>query len=403
MRQSENRYPSVPYGKSVHGEDEVQAVVNVLRTSTQMGAHVAEFESRVAQLFDKKHGVMVNSGSTALFLAAKILNLPPGSEIITPALTFATTVSCWVQHGLVPAFVDVEQGAYCIDPKKIDNLISENTRAICVPNLVGNVADWEAIENIARKHELIVVEDSADTLGGKCGDKSSGFCADISVTSFYGSHIINCAGNGGILCVNSDQMADEARLLRSWGRSSSLFVESEKIENRFDVTVDGIDYDAKFLFEQCGYNFEPSEAGAAFGLVQLGKLEENIRLRQYFFERQNDFFSHYEHWFVVPSQTTNTSSGWLAYPLTLREDAPFTRKEMQIFLEQRNIQTRVVFTGNITRQPGFRNIRMRTDPETYPIADQVMKGGVLLACHHGLTDDLLSHVHESFSEFAKRF
>jgi CDP-4-dehydro-6-deoxyglucose reductase, E1 len=398
-----NKFPHVSYGKSVHGEEEIAAVVNVLRTSTQMGKHVAEFEKKIANLFNKKYGVMVNSGSSALFLAAKILNLKPGSEIITPALTFATTVSCWIQQGLTPAFVDVEPETYCIDPSKIENMISDNTRAICVPNLIGNIANWEAIDKIAKKFNLYVIEDSADTLGGKFGDNTSGFYSDISITSFYGSHIINCAGNGGILCLNSEEMAKKAKLLRSWGRSSSLFEQSEKIENRFNVKIDNIEYDSKFLFEHAGYNFEPSEAGAAFGLVQLDKLKENIKLRQYYFEQQNSYFSKYEHWFVLPKQIPNTSSGWLAYPLTVRKEAPFNRRELQIFLENRNIQTRVVFTGNIIRQPGFRNATMKTDSAGYPISDQIMEGGILLACHHGLDKDLINHVHESFTEFATLF
>ncbi len=394
-------FPHVPYGKSVHGEEEIAAVVRVLRTSTQMGAHVREFEDRIARLFDKPHGIMVNSGSSALLLAVEVLGFPPGSEVITPALTFSTTVACLVKNGLVPAFVDVEAGTYNIDPAKIEAMITENTRLVCVPNLIGNVADWESIGQIARKHGLSIIEDSADTLGATLNGHSTGRVSSISVTSFYGSHVINCAGNGGILCVRDEDHARKARLLRSWGRSSSLFVESEAIENRFDVSIDGIDYDAKFLFEAVGYNLEPSELGAAFGLVQLANLQNNIEARIANFEAQYDFFKRYEDWFVLPRQAPRSRTGWLAFPLTVRESAPFTRRDLQIFLERRNIQTRVVFTGNITRQPGFRNIARRMAPSGYPEADKVMKGGILLACHHGLTPALLGHVRGSFEAFAR--
>lgn len=393
----------VPYGMTVHGEEEIAAVNHVLRTSTQMGMHVREFEGKVASLFEKKHGVMVNSGSSALMLAAEILNLPPGSEVITPALTFATTVACLLKNQLVPVFVDVEEGTYCIDPDKVEAMITPKARAMCIPNLIGNLCDWERLGAIAKKHGLKVIEDSADTLGGILNGKSSGHWSDISVTSFYGSHVINCAGNGGMLCVSSDEQARRAKLLRSWGRSSSLFVESESVENRFNIQVDGIDYDAKFVFEAVGYNLEPSELGAAFGLVQLKKLQENVDARVRCFGRQLAFFRQYEDWFVLPRQTPNSRTGWLAFPLTLRESAPFPRKELQIFLEKRNIQTRVVFTGNITRQPGFRDVTKRVAPEGYPEADKVMKGGMLLACHHGLTEAMLAHVHASFAEFAKSY
>lgn len=391
----------VPYGMTVHGEEEIAAVNRVLRTSTQMGPHVREFEQKLAALFEKKHGIMVNSGSSALLLAAEVLRLPAGSEVLTPVLTFSTTVGCLLKQNLIPAFVDVKEGTYCIDPDKVEAMTTPRTRAMCVPNLIGNVADWDRLAAIARRHDLRIIEDSADTLGATVGGRSSGHHSDISVTSFYGSHVINCAGNGGILCVNDDEQARGARLLRSWGRSSSLFVESETIENRFNVQVDGIDYDAKFVFEDVGYNMEPSELGAAFGLVQLRKLEENIEARVRNFQRQYDFFRQYEDWFVLPRQTPGSHTGWLAFPLTLRPGAPFTRREMQIFLEKRDIQTRVVFTGNITRQPGFENVPKRTASEGYPEADKVMRGGVLLACHHGLTDAMLGHLHRSFEELAR--
>ncbi|WP_062269852.1 DegT/DnrJ/EryC1/StrS family aminotransferase [Endozoicomonas arenosclerae] len=393
----------VPYGCTVHGEEEINAVEKVLRTSTQMGPHVREFEEKVAATFDKPHGIMVNSGSSALFVAVEVLDLPKGSEVITPALTFATTVGCLVKNDLIPAFVDVEEGTYCIDPEKIEAMITEKTSAVCIPNLIGNICDWDSIVEICRKHDLKIIEDSADTLGGTLQQRSSGHYSDISITSFYGSHVINGAGNGGMLCVKDDAMAAKARLLRSWGRSSSLFVESEAIENRFNVKVDGIDYDAKFVFETVGYQLEPSEISAAFALVQFDKLEGNIKAREEFYQKQYDFFAQYEDWFILPKQTTESRTGWLAFPLTIREGAPFTRREMQIFLEKRNIQTRVVFTGNITRQPGFKDIEMKKATEGYPVSDHVMRGGVLLACHHGLTDEMLDHVHSSFRLFAAQF
>jgi CDP-6-deoxy-D-xylo-4-hexulose-3-dehydrase len=192
-------------------------------------------------------------------------------------------------------------------------------------------------------------------------------------------------------------------LLRSWGRTSSLFVESETIENRFNVELDGFAYDAKFLFEELGFNVEPSEIGAAFGLVQLDKLERNISARERNFAAQNAFFKNYEEWFVLPRQLAGSRTGWLAFPLTVRSDAPFTRREMQIFLETRDIQTRPVFTGNILRQPAMAGLEYRAMADGYPVADDVMRGGILLACHHGLKAEQLDYMHESFREFAKSF
>lgn len=391
----------VPYGKTVHGEDEIQAVVATLRTSTQMGKQVMAMEQKIAELFNKKYGIMVNSGSSANYLAVEILQLPEGSEVITPVLTFATTVAPLVKNKLIPVFVDVEPDTFNIDVAQVEGLITAKTKALMIPNLLGNLPDWQKLRDIADRHGLIVIEDSADTLGATIGNISSGNYSDISTTSFYGSHVINCAGNGGMLCVKTEELARKAKLLRSWGRSSSLFVESESIENRFNVTVDGIDYDAKFLFEALGYNFEPSEIGAAFGLVQLSKLDNNIEQRVKAFAAHLRFFSEFKDWFILPKQLSQSRTGWLAFPLIVKEDAPFTRKELQIALEKRDIQTRTVFTGNILRQPGFKDILRKESPAGYPNADRVMKGGMLIGCHHGLTEEMMDYIHHAFKEFAQ--
>ena len=265
----------VPYGQSVHGNDEIKAVTKVLKNSTQMGKNVQQFEKKISKLFSKKYGLMVNSGSSAILLAMEVLNLPKNSEIITPTLTFSSTVSYIIKNNLIPVFVDVKEGTYCMDEDKVKKLINKNTKAIIAPHLIGNLVNWEKIYKMLKKKNIIIIEDSADTLGATYKNKSSGKYTDISITSFYGSHIINCAGNGGMACFNDKKLYTKAKLLRSWGRSSSLYDEkSEKIENRFNIKLDGIPYDKKFVFEKIGHNLEPSEIGAAFGLVQLKNLEK---------------------------------------------------------------------------------------------------------------------------------
>lgn len=393
----------VPYGCTVHGEEEIAAVVSVLRTSTQMGKHVREMEQRIAVLFAKKYGIMLNSGSSANYLAVEILGLPAGSEIITPVLTFATTVAPIVKNQLVPVFIDVEPTTFNIDAAQIEAMITANTKAMVIPNLLGNLPNWKVLRELANHYQLILIEDSADTLGAELENSSVGQYSDLSTTSFYGSHVINCAGNGGMLCVNNPVLAEKAMLLRSWGRSSSLYVDSEAIENRFHAHLDGISYDAKFIFETMGYNLEPSEMGAAFGLVQLAKLEANIQLREKFFAQHLRFFSQYQDWFILPQQLANSRTAWLAFPLIVRTNAPFTRTDLQIYLEKCHIQTRTVFTGNILRQPGFSHIPHIAAPTGYPNADRVMKGGILIGCHHGMTDSMMQYVHESMQQFIKQY
>lgn len=394
----------VPYGLSVHGNEEIKSVVEVLKNSTQMGKNVFTFEKKISKLFSKKYGLMVNSGSSALMLAMETLDFPKGSEIITPALTFSTTVGYIVRNGFVPVFADVKEGTYCINEDIIEKLITKKTKALVAPHLMGNIVNWKKIYPILKKHKIMIIEDSADTLGATFKGKSTGYYADISITSFYGSHIINCAGNGGMVCFNNKKQYTKAKLLRSWGRSSSLFDErSEKIENRFNIKLDGILYDKKFVFEEIGHNLEPSELGAAFGLVQLKKLQTNLRKREVNYNLHTKYLQKYTNYFILPKQLPGSKSGWLAYPITITDEAPFTRTQMQIFLEKKNIQTRVVFTGNILRQPGFKNIKAKKDKNGYPESDKVMKNGILLACHHGLTKNMIDHIHSSIDEFISKY
>lgn len=394
----------ISYAKTVYGTEEIEAVNKCLRESTQMGNYSRKFEAEIAKLFDKKYCLYVNSGSSALFIGVEAFNFPKGSEVITPALTFSTSVGCLVKNELVPVFVDVERLTYNIDVSQIEAQITDKTVAILAPNLMGNLCDWPRIREIADKHNLVVIEDSADTLGSTINGRPSGAYSDMSITSFYGSHIINCAGNGGALAINDKEVMERAKLLRSWGRSSSLFDEqSEKIENRFNVDLDGIDYDAKFVFECVGYNLEGNELGAAFGMAQLGKLSENILTRQLNFNRQCSFFAKYSEYFENPLQPEMYDTAWLAFPILIKETAPFSRKQFQIYLEKNQIQTRVVFTGNILRQPMCKNIVKRVIAAGYPNSDRVMRYGVLLPLHHGLTEAMFHRFYNVVEDFLSKY
>lgn len=394
----------ISYAKTVYGKEEIDAVVKCLSESTQMGNYSRKFEAKIADLFSKKHCLYVNSGSSALFIGVEAFDFPNGGEVITPALTFSTSVGCLIKNNLVPVFIDVEPLSYCIDSTLIEKEITDKTVAILAPNLMGNLCNWPQIREIADKYDLIVIEDSADTLGATINGKKSGFFSDMSITSFYGSHIINCAGNGGALAINDDKVMQKAKLLRSWGRSSSLFDDkSEAIENRFNISLDGIDYDAKFVFQEVGYNLEGNEVGASFGMAQLEKLNQNIKTRQINFKKQCDFFKKHDRFFINPEETHGSNTAWLAFPILIRESAPFSRKEFQIYLEKLNIQTRVVFTGNILRQPMCENIEKRVSKGGYPNSDAVMERGVLLPLHHGMTDSMFERLHTSIEKFIESY
>ena len=393
----------ITYGQSVHGKEEIEAVVKTIKKSTQMGENVDKFERKIAKILNKKNGVMVNSGSSALYLSNKIIQLPKNSQVITPVLTFATTVSSLLQNNLIPSFIDVELDTYCIDANKIEKQINKNTKAICVPNLIGNLPNWKKIRKIANKHNLIVIEDSADTLGAKIDNKYSGYYSDISITSFYGSHVINCAGNGGMLCASNQDWIRDAKILRSWGRSSSILKNSENIRDRLNYKLGNINYDAKFVFEKVGYNFEPSEIGAAFGLVQLKNLNKNSRIRKRNFNKHLNFISNYEDIFIKPKILKGVSTNFLAFPLQIKNNNKIKRKNLQLFLEEKGIQTRVIFTGNILRQPGFKKIKYHSIYNNFNNADNIMKNGILIGCHHGLSEKSIDTIHKTIKTFIDKF
>ena len=394
----------VYYGKAVYDHKEINAVNNVLKNyslSLIDGPHVKKLENSVAKIFGKKYGLMVNSGSSANLLAISSFKFKKGSEIITPSLTFSTTVAPIYQLGLKAHFIGVLENKFIADPEQIEKCINKNTVAIMIPNLLGNIPDWKFINKIAKKYNLKIIEDSADTIGYTVNDKINGNLSDITTNSFYASHIINGAGSGGIVCFNDHKLYQQAKLLRGWGRSSATFNESERIEDRFNVKVSGIEYDKKYIFTEFGYNFLPSEISAAFAIEQIKKLKKNIRIREENFQYLHNFFTGYSQYFKLPETYKNTRTPWLAFPLVIKKNKKFNRKEMQIHLEKNNIQTRTIFTGNILRQPIMKNVKYKFHKKAHAVSNDVMKNGILLGCHQGLVLSDLSYIKKIFKKFAK--
>ena len=387
------------YGKAVYDKKEINAVINVLKNSSLSlidGKRVKEIEKKVSNIFGKKYGLMVNSGSSANLLALSSFKFKKGSEIITPNLTFSTTVAPIYQLGLIPHFIGVEENKFVSDASQIEKCINKKTVALMIPNLLGNIADWKQIYQIAKKYNLKIIEDSADTIGYTVNNKNLGQYSDITTNSFYASHIINGAGTGGIVCFNDFNLYERAKLLRGWGRSSATFNESENASKRFNVKISGIDYDAKYIFSDLGYNFLPSEISAAFALEQIKKLKNNISIRNKNFRYLKDFFKDYTEYFKLPEQNIGVRTAWLAFPLVIKKNKKFNRKKMQIFFEKRNIQTRTIFTGNILKQPVMKNRNYKKHKKCDKIANDVMKNGILLGCHQGMNKSELKYICSTF-------
>jgi CDP-4-dehydro-6-deoxyglucose reductase, E1 len=393
----------IEYAGSVHDEQEIEAVVSVLRggpTALRIGKHVRTMEQLVAASFGKRRGIMVNSGSSALYLAVELLHLEPGDEIITSPVTFSTDIAPMVRSGLVPVFVDVEPDTFQIDVGQIEAAIGPRTKAILVPNLIGNCPDWDRIREIADRHGLQVVEDSCDCLGATLRGTPTGTRADISLTSFALSHIITAAGTGGMVLVDDDALADRALLLRRWGRRSEVkLFGSRKGEKRFFSEIDGLEYDDLFIFDEVGWNFEPSEISAAFGVVQMQKLPDNLARRQRNFALLSERFGRHPDVFTLPRTTDGVETGWHMFPILIKPGSGVRRALFQEHMESHGIDTRMVWTGNATRQPAFRDVPHRVAAGGLPNADAVMETGLILPCNHGIDDDGIAYICDTADAF----
>ncbi len=386
------------YAEANYSDEEIEAVLDVLknnRLALMCGKNVKKLEDKVAKIFNKKFGLMTNSGSSANLIGVQSLNLEKGSKVITPTLTFSTTVSPLVQSGLIPLFIDVEKETMQMNTSLLKEISLEGVSAICVPNLIGNVANWEEIYQFAKENNLKTIEDSADTIGYKYKTDIKNW-SDVATTSFYASHVVTGAGFGGMTCFSDKENYDLGLSLRGWGRRSSLYGETEDYERRFNTKIDGMNYDDKYIFDDIAYNFLPSEISAAFALIQIKNLTKNLqnRLDNYNYLKKNLSVSDN---FFIPLSYENVETGWLAFPIILQNKLASKRREVQILLEKAGIQTRTIFTGNILRQPVAKKFKWESYGN-FSVSDNIMESGLLLGCHNGLTKAKIDYTLEKLFE-----
>jgi CDP-6-deoxy-D-xylo-4-hexulose-3-dehydrase len=362
-----------------YGEEEIQAVNECLRAGwlAGFGPRTVEFEQKVSERFGKKHGLFVNSGSSAILLALCALDLKPGDEVVTPACGFATTVAPIAQCGLTPVFCDSEIGRYVPSVDQVRAVVTDKTKVLLIPNLIGNVPDWKALREAFPS--LILIEDSADTIPSETPE----YTTDISTTSFYASHVITAGGVGGMVMFNDEAHMKRAIMFRDWGRIGDNV---EEPSERFNHSVDGIPYDWKFLYGVAGYHLKACEMNAAFGLAQWAKLDALLAKRRENIERYLENMKDSKY-YLLPDDSRKPN--WLAIPLMCPD-----RLECLKFLESRGVQTRVCFAGNITRHPAWRAYLKEFDG-----ADHVMRDGFLLGAHHGMSLEDVDYVCGLLKEF----
>ncbi len=390
------------YCQAVYGKEEIDAVVESLKSDwLGPGAYTQKFEKKVSQVFGKKYGLFVNSGSSANFVACEIANLPKDAEVITQACTFPTTLSPIIIKNLTPVFVDSEVGTYNINPNKIEGAISAKTKAIFISHALGNINDMDKVKKICQKYKLLFIEDSCDTIGGKFADKPTGSFSDITTASFYAPHHMTAAGAGGMVMVNDKNLIREAKIFRDWGRALPENYD-ENIKERFNFKIDDVNYDGKFTFLKMGYNFKPIDVQAAFALVQLKKLAKFNKIRKRNFQRLYDFFKNYERYFILPKSHPQAENYWLAFPLTIRKESGIERKDLLTYLEKNKIQTRLVFSGNILHHQPYRNIKHRVY-DNLKNADTTMQQSLVIGCHHGMTEAMIDYIFAVFEKYLNNF
>lgn len=375
-------------------EEVIEALDSLMSTYVTMGEKVKAFERMFADYVGVKHGVMTNSGSSANLLALTALSngaspLRPGDEIITPAVTWATTVYPIAQARCVPVLVDVDSD-YNIDPDSVESAITSKTKAILPVHLMGNPCDMHELSIIAALHDLYVIEDACEAHGAEWEGQKVGSLSDVAFSSFFFSHHISTI-EGGMILTDNDETADICRSLRAFGWPREM-----ERHDVFERPYPNID--PRFLFIYPGYNLRPTEIQGAFGRHQLPRLEDVIEKRRVNAAYFNEHLGEYSNFLILPEERPDTRHVWFGYPITVQPGAPFSREDLVQFLESKGLETRPIGTGNMANQPAMKHINHRVHG-TLERADWIDWNGFFFGCHERLTEEQREAIIGYFREF----
>ena len=405
----------IHYAGRVYDEQEMLNMVDaVLDFWITLGQYGDQMEKELADFFGVREAILVNSGSSANLIAVAALmsgqldgHLSPGDEVITPAVTFPTTFTTIIQNGLVPVLVDCELGTYNINPDNLEEAISPKTRVMFIPHTLGNPCRMDKITEICDRHKLYLIEDVCDALGARYDGKLVGTFGEFGTLSCYPAHHISM-GEGGVVLTGDARLAKIARSVRDWGRDCWCRGEvttSGACGNRFQYKIkmsgEEVDYDHRYVYSNIGYNLKPTDIQAAMGLAQLKKLDRFMQRRKHNFNRLFAGMKKYEDIFILPAWDEKAEPSWFAFPLTIRPGAKFTRRELLVFLEEANIETRLLFAGNVLRQPAFKDINCRVHGDLVN-SDLVMTNTFFLGVYPGINDEILDYVLGKFEQFLER-
>lgn len=399
-------------GRVFNEEELLNAVSASLDFWLTEGRYSEEFSEKIADYLDIDHVLLTNSGSSANLLAFSALTskklgsrqLHKGDEVISVAAGFPATVTPILQNGLTPVFVDIEIPTYNIDIQKLRAAITSRTRCIFLAHTLGNPFDLDAIMKLAEEHNLWVIEDNCDAFGSEYHGRKTGTFGHISTISFYPAHHIT-TGEGGAVCTNDHQLATIIRSFRDWGRDCYCAGgENNTCGKRFTQQFGELPmgFDHKYVYSELGYNLKMTDIQAAIGSAQMDKLDEFCAARKANFNSWLDIFARYPQYFILPRETANSDPAWFAFIVTLKENLPFTRDDLTTHLNNNLIETRNLFAGNLSKQPGFLNENWRISGELEN-TDYVMNNTFFLGTYPGISSEMTAYVKDILAEYLKKF
>lgn len=403
----------ISYAGRVFDDDElVHLVESGLDFWLTTGRFADQFEHEFAHYFNLRHCLLVNSGSSANLLALSCLTSPklnerrlrPGDEVITIASGFPTTVNPIIQNQLVPVFVDVTVPTYNVDVMQLEEAFSERSRAVMLAHTLGNPFDLEAVLNFVNRHNLWLIEDCCDAVGSLYHDKKVGTFGDLATVSFYPAHHITM-GEGGAVLTNSPILKNLVASFRDWGRDCFCGPGMDNTcQKRFEWQLGDLPYgyDHKYIYSHVGYNLKLTDMQASVGVAQLKKLPAFIEARRRNFRILKEGLRDLQEFFILPEATIGSEPSWFGFPLAVRLEAPFTRNQIVQHLEKHRIATRLLFGGNLLRQPAYRDAKYRVIGNLVN-SDFVMNRVFWIGVYPGLTSEMLDYVLEEFHNFAREF
>lgn len=403
----------VQYAGQVTDDLEVNASLKTLIDNWfGLGPKSEEMELSLAKFLGVKGSLLTNSGSSANFLSIAALSsklfphhLNPGDEVITSACGFPTTVNPIVQHGLVPVFLDPNPETYNFEASDLEKGLSPKTRAVMFAHTQGNPNEMDKIVAFCKDHDLFLIEDNCDSLGSEYDGKKTGSFGILSTQSFYPPHHITM-GEGGAINYNYDAAERIIRSLRDWGRACWCRGDEKRTLGacgiRFSYKLDGKPYDHKYIFNQLGYNLKPIEPQAAMGVEQLKKMPGFMEIREDNYERLNKYAQSWGEYFILPRSLLLAKPCWFAFMLTLKDGIKFTRQDLILFLEERMIQTRPLYSGNLTKQPAYAKVNYR-QIGNLKNATRILHNTFFVGIYQGLGFQEIDYIAESIDEFLKKY